>query len=60
MRAREFVTETTTAGAIATVDAPLGGVQHRNAGSFFGGKYTNEPFANTPQWMRKGKRRARR
>jgi hypothetical protein len=29
MRAREFVTETTTAGAVATVALPLGGVQRR-------------------------------
>jgi len=29
MRAREFITETTTAGAVATVALPLGGVQRR-------------------------------
>jgi hypothetical protein len=29
MRAREFVTETTTAGAIATVALPMGSVQRR-------------------------------
>jgi hypothetical protein len=59
MRAHEFITETTTSGSIAPVVAPMGGTQRRNTGSMFAGKYTKEPFANTPQWMRKGKRRAR-
>ena len=57
MRASEFVVETascgaTSSGAIATVAAPMG-MQTRNGGSFFSGKYTNDPFPNTPKRMRK-------
>lgn len=56
MRANEFVVETasagaTSSGAVATVVAPMG-MQTRNGGSFFSGKYTNEPFPNTPKRMR--------
>jgi hypothetical protein len=40
---------------------PLGGVQKRNGGSFFtGAKYSNEPFPNTPDWMKKGKKKRAR
>ena len=66
MRAQEFITENATAGAtgsgsIATVDAPLGGMQTRNGGSFFSGKYSNSATPNTPAWMKKlkGKNRAK-
>jgi hypothetical protein len=57
MRANEFVVETASAGAtssggIATVVAPMG-MQTRNGGSFFSGKYTNDPFPNTPKRMKK-------
>ena len=57
MRASEFVVETascgaTSSGAIATVATPMG-MQTRNGGSFFSGKYTNDPFPNTPKRMRK-------
>ena len=57
MRASEFVVETASAGAssssgIATVPAAMG-MQTRNGGSFFSGKYTNDPFPNTPKRMRK-------
>ena len=57
MRASEFVVETascgaTSSGAIATVAAPMG-MQTRNGGSFFSGKYTNDPFPNTPKRMKK-------
>ena len=57
MRANEFVVETasagaTSSGAIATVAAPMG-MQTRNGGSFFSGKYTNEPFPNTPKRYKK-------
>ena len=57
MRASEFVVETascgaTSSGAIATVAAPLG-TQTRNGGSFFSGKYTNDPFPNTPKRFKK-------
>jgi hypothetical protein len=61
MRANEFVVETascgaTSSGAIATVAAPLG-TQTRNSGSFFSGKYTNDPFPNTPDWIKKTKKK---
>jgi len=66
MRASEFITENATAGAtgsvsIATVAQPLGGMQTRNAGSFFSGKYSNSATPNTPAWMKqlKGKKRAK-
>ena len=57
MRASEFVVENasagaTSSGAVATVVAPMG-MQTRNGGSFFSGKYTNDPFPNTPKRMRK-------
>lgn len=62
MRASEFVVENASAGAtssgsIATVAAPLG-MQTRNGGSFFSGKYMNsaDPYPNTPAYMKKGKK----
>lgn len=42
----------TSSGGIATVAAPMG-MQTRNGGSFFSGKYTNEPFPNTPKRYKK-------
>lgn len=48
----------TASGSIAPVVAPMG-MQTRNGGSFFSGKYTNEPAPNTPRYMKKGKRRAK-
>jgi hypothetical protein len=66
MRASEFITENASAGAtgsgsVATVAMPLGGMQTRNAGSFFSGKYSNSATPNTPAWMKKlkGKKRAK-
>ena len=67
MRAHEFITETASAGAtsagnVATVAAPLGGMQKRNGGSFFAGnKYTTDATPNTPAWMKKlkGKQRVK-
>lgn len=53
MRAREFVVETTTSGAIATVAMPMGAPITRSGGSFFTGKYTNDPFPNTPKRSKK-------
>jgi len=58
MRAQEFITETATAGAtssgsVATVSQPLGGMITRSGGSFFSGKYSNDPTPNTPAWMKK-------
>ena len=65
MRAREFVAENASAGAtssgsVATVAQPLG-MQTRNGGSFFSGKYTTDSTPNTPAWMKKlkGKKRAK-
>ena len=65
MRAKEFVAENASAGAtgsgsIATVAQPLG-MQTRNGGSFFSGKYTTDSTPNTPAWMKrlKGKKRAK-
>jgi hypothetical protein len=66
MRASEFIAEnasvaSTTAGGIAPVSMPLGAMQKRNGGSFFtGAKYSNEPFPNTPDWMKKGKKKRAR
>jgi hypothetical protein len=64
MRASEFIAENASAGAtgsgsVATVATPLGGMQTRNAGSFFTGKYMNsaDPYPNTPAYMKKGKKR---
>jgi hypothetical protein len=57
MRANEFIVETTTSGSIATVAMPLGGTITRNGGSFFTGKYSNDATPNTPDWMKKGKKR---
>jgi hypothetical protein len=66
MRANEFITEnagvaSTTAGSIAPVSMPMGGVITRNSGSFFSGKYSNSATPNTPAWMKKlkGKNRAK-
>ncbi len=57
MRAREFVTETTTSGGIATVAMPMGEVQTRNGGSFFSGKYAtdSDPTPNTPKEYKRNK-----
>jgi hypothetical protein len=51
----------TGSGAIATVAAPMGGMITRSGDSFFSGKYTNDPFPNTPKRMRqnKGKKNAK-
>ena len=66
MRASEFILEnasvaSTTAGSIAPVSMPIGGMITRNAGSFFSGKYSNSATPNTPAWMKKfkGKNRAK-
>jgi len=61
MRASEFVMENASAGAtgsgsIATVAQPMG-MQTRNGGSFFSGKYSNSATPNTPAWMKKQKRK---
>ena len=67
MRLHEFVnlnedgasTGSTTAGSIAPVSMPLGGVISRNGGSFFSGtKYTSDDATpNTPAEYKKYKRK---
>jgi hypothetical protein len=64
MRASEFVVENASAGAtgsgsVATVAMPLSGMQTRNGGSFFSGKYSNSATPNTPAWMKKSKGKKR-
>ena len=60
MRAREFIKEDgtgTTTGSIAVIATPVGGMQSRTGDSFFSGKYTTDPFPNTPKSMRKKARK---
>lgn len=62
MRAQEFIRENasvggTSAGSVATVAMPMGSMQSRNPDSFFSGKYTTDPFPNTPKSMRKKARK---
>lgn len=65
MRIREIMENasvgSTGSGAVATVAAPIGGMITRSGDSFFSGKYTNDPFPNTPKRMRqnKGKKNAK-
>lgn len=56
MRAKEFISETTTSGGVATVAMPMGTVS-RNGGSFFSGKYTtdSDPTPNTPKEYKRNK-----
>jgi hypothetical protein len=49
--------ESTTAGSIATVAMPMGGVIKRNPDSFFGAVTTSEEFPNTPDYMKKKKKK---
>jgi hypothetical protein len=57
MRANEFITETTTAGAMATVMTPIGGTISRNGGSLLTGKYVtgSDPTPNTPKEYKRNK-----
>lgn len=61
MRAQEFITETTTAGSVATVSMPLGTVS-RNGGSLLTGKYVtgSDPTPNTPKEYKRNKNARRR
>jgi hypothetical protein len=65
MRIREIMENasggSTGSGAIATVAAPIGDMITRSGDSFFSGKYTNDPFPNTPKRMKqnKGKKNAK-
>jgi hypothetical protein len=45
----------TSSGSVATVAAPVGGMITRSGDSFFSGKYTNDPFPNTPKRMKQNK-----
>ena len=60
MRAREIlenVAATTTAsGSIAPVNQPLGMVS-RTGGSLLTGKYSTDSTPNTPDWMKKLKKK---
>lgn len=61
MRAAEFIKEeasggSTCSGLVATVATPMGMIA-RTGGSFFSGKYTTDPTPNTPNYMKKGKKR---
>jgi hypothetical protein len=49
----------TVSGGIATVSAPLGGVQRRIPGDMFSAKYTTDSnlTPNTPEWMKQYKRK---
>jgi hypothetical protein len=60
MRLSEFVELTeeasvcsTTAGSIAPVNMPIGGMIARNGGSFFSGVNTSDPTPNTPKKYKK-------
>ncbi len=44
----------TTAGSMATVDAPMGLVS-RNGGGLLSGKYTTDPTPNTPKEYKRNK-----
>ena len=61
MRAHEIfenaATSTSSSGGIATITQPLGKVT-RSGASMFGGKYTTDLTPNTPDWMKKLKKKA--
>jgi hypothetical protein len=61
MRAREILENasaaTSSAGSIATVSQPMGMVA-RSGSSMLSGKYTTDPTPNTPDWMKKLKKKA--
>jgi hypothetical protein len=61
MRAREILENvaatTSSAGSIATIVQPLGMVT-RSGASMLSGKYTTDLTPNTPDWMKKLKKKA--
>ena len=61
MRAREILenvaASTSSSGSIATISQPLGMVS-RSGGSMLSGKYTTDLTPNTPDWMKKLKKKA--
>jgi hypothetical protein len=63
MRLHEFVSLTeeasvcsTTAGSIAPVSMPIGGMISRNSDNFFSGTVSSDPFPNTPYKKKKKKK----
>jgi hypothetical protein len=61
MRAREILENVsagaTSSGSVATIAQPLGMVA-RSGGSMLSGKYTTDLTPNTPDWMKKLKKKA--
>ena len=61
MRAREILENASagasSSGSVATVAQPLGRVT-RTGGSMLSGKYTTDLTPNTPDWMKKLKKKA--
>jgi hypothetical protein len=61
MRAREILENvaatTSSSGSIATISQPLG-MESRSGGSMLSGKYTTDLTPNTPDWMKKLKKKA--
>ena len=61
MRAREILENvaatTSSSGSIATISQPLG-MTSRSGGSMLSGKYTTDLTPNTPDWMKKLKKKA--
>jgi hypothetical protein len=60
MRAYEIMENasggSTGSGSVATVSQPLG-MQTRSGGSMLAGKYTTDLSPNTPDWMKKLKKK---
>ena len=60
MRAHEIMENasggSTGSGSVATVSQPLG-MQTRSGGSMLSGKYTTDLSPNTPDWMKKLKKK---
>jgi len=60
MRAREILENvaatTSSAGSIATISQPLG-MTSRSGSSMLSGKYTTDLTPNTPDWMKKLKKK---
>jgi hypothetical protein len=48
---------TSSSGSIATISQPLG-MESRSGGSMLSGKYTTDLTPNTPDWMKKLKKKA--
>jgi len=61
MRAREILENvaatTSSSGSIATIAQPLG-MTSRSGSSMLSGKYTTDLTPNTPDWMKKLKKKA--